>query len=78
MISRFVEFSAQFLCRWSAPSDLGYLFSTAPQQTKGPFDAKRRRQTESRGRCFRAQIRIISWAYNFGSRSVLADTGERA
>src|SRR5450631_2374563 len=50
--------------------DLGYLFSSFPQQTKA-FDAGAARPIEEallKG----ASIRIISWAYNFGSRSVLA------
>jgi tripartite ATP-independent transporter DctP family solute receptor len=50
--------------------DLGYLFSSFPQQTKA-FAAGAARPIEDallKG----ANIRIISWAYNFGSRSVLA------
>jgi tripartite ATP-independent transporter DctP family solute receptor len=50
--------------------DLGYLFSSFPQQTKA-FDAGAAKPAEEallKG----ANIRIISWAYNFGSRSVLA------
>jgi len=50
--------------------DLGYLFSSFPQQTKA-FDAGASKPAEEallKG----ANIRIISWAYNFGSRSVLA------
>src|SRR6266571_1854095 len=50
--------------------DLGYLFSSFPQQTKA-FDAGASKPIEDallKG----ASIRIISWAYNFGSRSVLA------
>ena len=50
--------------------DLGYLFSSFPQQTRA-FDAGAARPIEDallKG----ANIRIISWAYNFGSRSVLA------
>src|SRR5450631_640775 len=46
--------------------DLGYLFSSFPQQTKA-FDAGAARPIEEallKG----ANIRIISWAYNFGSR----------
>jgi TRAP-type transport system periplasmic protein len=50
--------------------DLGYLFTSFPQQTKafeagaaGPIE-----QALLKG----ANIRIIAWAYNFGSRSVLA------
>jgi TRAP-type transport system periplasmic protein len=50
--------------------DLGYLFSSFPQQTKA-FDAGAAVPIEQallKG----ANIRIIAWAYNFGSRSVLA------
>src|SRR6201747_2895742 len=50
--------------------DLGYLFSSFPQQTKA-FDAGAAKPIEDallKG----ANIRIISWADNFGSRSVLA------
>src|SRR5437660_9694548 len=50
--------------------DLGYLFSSFPQQTKA-FDTGAAKPIEEallKG----ANIRIISWAYNFGSRSVLA------
>jgi TRAP-type transport system periplasmic protein len=50
--------------------DLGYLFTSFPQQTKA-FDAGAARPIEDallKG----ANIRVISWAYNFGSRSVLA------
>src|SRR3989440_8705016 len=50
--------------------DLGYLFSSFPQQTKA-FDAGAAKPIEDsllKG----ANIRIISWAYNFGSRSVFA------
>src|SRR5471030_2787196 len=50
--------------------DLGYLFSSFPQQTKA-FDAGASKPAEDallKG----ANIRIISWAYNFGARSVLA------
>jgi tripartite ATP-independent transporter DctP family solute receptor len=49
--------------------DLGYLFSSFPQQTKA-FDAGAAKPIEDallKG----ANIRIISWAYNFGARSVL-------
>src|SRR5215471_8558230 len=42
--------------------DLGYLFDSFPQQTKPVEDALLKG----------ANIRIIAWAYNFGSRSVLA------
>src|ERR1700737_764064 len=50
--------------------DLGYLFSSFPQQTKA-FDngaAKPIEEALLKG----GNIRIISWAYNFGARSVLA------
>src|SRR5271156_2242402 len=50
--------------------DLGYLFSSFPQQTKA-FDTGAAAPIEQallKG----ANIRIIAWAYNFGSRSVLA------
>src|SRR2546423_14770791 len=50
--------------------DLGYLFSSFPQQTKA-FDAGAAKPIEDsllKG----ANIRIIAWAYNFGARSVLA------
>jgi TRAP-type transport system periplasmic protein len=50
--------------------DLGYLFDSFPQQTKA-FEAGAAKAVEEallKG----ANIRIIAWAYNFGSRSVLA------
>jgi TRAP-type transport system periplasmic protein len=50
--------------------DLGYLFTSFPQQTKA-FDAGAAKPIEEallKG----ANIRVISWAYNFGARSVLA------
>jgi TRAP-type transport system periplasmic protein len=50
--------------------DLGYLFTSFEQQTKA-FDAGAAKPIEDallKG----ANIRIIAWAYNFGSRSVLA------
>jgi len=50
--------------------DLGYLFKSFPQQTKA-FDAGAAKPIEEallKG----ANIRIAGWAYNFGSRSVLA------
>jgi TRAP-type transport system periplasmic protein len=50
--------------------DLGYLFLSFPQQTRA-FDAGAAKPIEQallKG----ANIRIISWAYNFGARSVLA------
>src|SRR3974390_1476435 len=50
--------------------DLGYLFTSFPQQTKvfGPGAAAPIERALLKG----ANIRIIAWAYNFGSRSVLA------
>ncbi len=50
--------------------DLGYLFDSFPQQTKA-FEAGAAKPIEEallKG----ANIRIVAWAYNFGSRSVLA------
>lgn len=50
--------------------DLGYLFSSFPQQTKA-FEAGAAKPIEAallKG----GGIRIIAWAYNFGSRSVLS------
>src|SRR5215468_10386331 len=50
--------------------DLGYLFDSFAQQTKA-FEAGAAKPVEDallKG----ANIRIIAWAYNFGSRSVLA------
>jgi TRAP-type transport system periplasmic protein len=50
--------------------DLGYLFTSYQQQTKA-FDAGAAKPIEDallKG----ANIRIISWAYNFGARSVLS------
>jgi len=50
--------------------DLGYLFDSFPQQTKA-FEAGAAKPIEEallKG----ANIRVIAWAYNFGSRSVLA------
>lgn len=55
--------------------DLGYLFSSFQQQTKA-FEAGAARPIEAalqQG----ANIRIIAWAYNFGSRSVLSKTAVR-
>jgi TRAP-type C4-dicarboxylate transport system substrate-binding protein len=49
--------------------DLGYLFTSFPQQTKA-MDAGAGKPIEAallKG----ANIRLISWAYNFGARSVL-------
>lgn len=50
--------------------DLGYMFDSFPQQTKAFNDgaAKPVEDALLKG----ANIRIISWAYNFGSRSVLS------
>ena len=50
--------------------DLGYLFSSFPQQTKA-FDAGAAKPVEE-ALLKSGGIRIIAWAYNFGSRSVLA------
>jgi TRAP-type transport system periplasmic protein len=50
--------------------DLGYLFTSFPQQTKA-FDAGAAKPIEEallKG----ANIHVIGWAYNFGARSVLA------
>jgi TRAP-type transport system periplasmic protein len=50
--------------------DLGYLFTSFPQQTRA-FDAGAAKPIEDallKG----ASIRIIAWAYNFGARSVLS------
>jgi len=50
--------------------DLGYLFDSFPQQTKAFDEGAAKPVVEAllKG----ANIRIIAWAYNFGSRSVLA------
>lgn len=50
--------------------DLGYLFSSFPQQTKA-FEAGAAKPIEE-ALLKSANIRVISWAYNFGSRSVLS------
>ena len=50
--------------------DLGYLFSSFPQQTKA-FDAGAAKPIEA-ALLKDANIRIVGWAYNFGARSVLA------
>ncbi|MBV9556066.1 MAG: TRAP transporter substrate-binding protein [Pseudolabrys sp.] len=50
--------------------DVGYMFDSFPQQTKA-FDSGAAKPVEEallKG----ANIRIVGWAYNFGSRSVLA------
>lgn len=50
--------------------DLGYLFTSFPQQTKA-FEQRAAKPIEEallKG----ANIRIIAWAYNFGARSVLS------
>src|SRR3954464_471169 len=50
--------------------DLGYLFTSFPQQTKA-FDSGAAKPIEDallKG----GNIRIIAWAYNFGARSVLS------
>ena len=50
--------------------DLGYLFSSFPQQTKA-FDNGAAKPIEA-ALLKDANIRILGWAYNFGARSVLA------
>lgn len=50
--------------------DLGYLFSSFPQQTKA-FEAGAAKPIEA-ALLKSGGIRIIAWAYNFGSRSVLS------
>ena len=50
--------------------DLGFLFSSFPQQTKA-FDSGAAKPIED-ALLKSGNIRIIAWAYNFGSRSVLA------
>lgn len=50
--------------------DLGYLFSSFPQQTKA-FEGGAAKPIEA-ALLKDANIRILGWAYNFGSRSVLA------
>jgi TRAP-type C4-dicarboxylate transport system substrate-binding protein len=50
--------------------DVGYLFRSFEQQTRA-FDAGATRPIEA-ALLAGANIRIIGWAYNFGSRSVLA------
>ncbi len=50
--------------------DLGYLFDSFPQQTKA-FDAGAAKPVED-ALLKNGNIRIIAWAYNFGSRSVMA------
>src|SRR3954463_12524347 len=55
--------------------DLGYLFDSFPQQTKA-FHAGAAKPIEEallKG----SNIRIIAWAYNFGSRSVLSKKSAR-
>ncbi len=50
--------------------DLGYLFSSFEQQTKA-FDAGAAKPIEAT-LLKSANIRVISWAYNFGARSVMS------
>ena len=50
--------------------DLGYMFKSFPQQTKA-FDAGATKLIED-SLLKSANIRIAGWAYNFGSRSILA------
>ncbi len=56
--------------------DLGYLFENFPQQTKALDDgaAKPLEQALRAG----ANVEIIGWAYNFGSRSVLCKSSVNA
>ena len=51
--------------------DLGYLFESFPQQTKA-LDAGAAKPLEQALK--RANVQIVGWAYNFGSRSVLCKT----
>src|SRR5271168_4238099 len=51
--------------------DLGYLFTSFEQQTKA-VDAGAAKPVEA-ALLKNGNIRIISWAYNFGARSVLAN-----
>lgn len=50
--------------------DLGYMFKSFPQQTKA-FDTGAAKPIED-ALLKNANIHVIGWAYNFGSRSVLA------
>jgi TRAP-type C4-dicarboxylate transport system substrate-binding protein len=50
--------------------DLGYLFESFPQQTKALYAGAA--QPLAAMLLKRATARIIGWAYNFGSRSILA------
>jgi tripartite ATP-independent transporter DctP family solute receptor len=50
--------------------DLGYLFTSFPQQTRA-FDAGAAKPLEE-ALLKSSNIRVVSWAYNFGARSVLA------
>jgi tripartite ATP-independent transporter DctP family solute receptor len=50
--------------------DLGYMFDSFPQQTKA-FDNGAAKPVED-ALLKSANIRVIAWAYNFGSRSVLS------
>jgi tripartite ATP-independent transporter DctP family solute receptor len=50
--------------------DLGYMFDSFPQQTKA-FDNGAAKPVED-ALLKNANIRVIAWAYNFGSRSVLS------
>ena len=52
--------------------DLGYLFESFPQQTKA-LDAGAAKPLETALRAG-ANVQIIGWAYNFGSRSVMSKT----
>jgi tripartite ATP-independent transporter DctP family solute receptor len=53
----------------SGTFDLGYLFTSYPQQTKA-FDAGAAKPIEDA--LLKAQIRVLGWTYEFGARSVLA------
>src|ERR1700690_4433639 len=53
--------------------DLGYLFESFPQQTKA-LDAGAAKPFESALR-IGANVQIIGWAYNFGSRGVMGKSG---
>jgi TRAP-type C4-dicarboxylate transport system substrate-binding protein len=50
--------------------DLGYLFTSFPQQTKA-FEAGASKPVEE-ALLKSANLRVVSWAYNFGARSVLS------
>src|SRR6202000_3153374 len=56
--------------------DLGYLFESFPQQTKA-LDAGAAKPLEQALKAG-ANVHIIGWAYNFGSRSVLCKSAVNA